>query len=73
MLMHHRRHAWGTTCNDTATAASLLTHVDANDPPFLHLYGDADTTSPPVFGSSFHDAFVAAVATRRLYVHPLSP
>lgn len=50
----------GTACYDLATSASPISHVDASDPPFLHLYGDNDTTSPPKYGTAFHDAFVAA-------------
>lgn len=50
----------GTACYDLAIAASPVTHVDATDPPFLHLYGDADTTSPLIFATTFQDAFVTA-------------
>lgn len=57
-----------STCAETATLASPLTHVTSRDAPFVILHGDEDCTVPTPQGPRLHDALVAAGVESTLIV-----
>lgn len=48
--------------------ASPVTYISADDPPFLILQGDADTTVPLSQSQEFYDKLIAASITAQLVV-----
>lgn len=57
-----------STCADAAVLASPVTHVSADDSPFVILHGDDDCTVATPQGVRLHDALVAAGVESTLYI-----
>lgn len=58
------------SCQATATLASPLTHVTADDPPFLVLHGAVDCSVPTPQGVRLHEALRAAGVSSELHITP---
>lgn len=55
---------------DKATLADPITYIDANDPPFLILHGDADQTVPSCQSTLLYEALQAANVQSQLVLIP---
>lgn len=55
---------------DKATLANPITYIDANDPPFLILHGDADQTVPSCQSTLLFDALQTAAVPSQLVLIP---
>lgn len=58
------------SCPTEATHASPVTHVTADDAPFVVLHGTADCTVAPNQGQRMHDALIAAGVASEHFVVP---
>jgi acetyl esterase/lipase len=58
---------------DLARAASPITYVSKNAPPFLIQHGDADTTVPVAQSQELYDALIKTGAKAKLIIYPGAP